>query len=107
MEEIVITPEWLAEHKCTKMTVKGKMGDYMPIAELAKFVKRSITGIRYLIEVGNRYNKLKATRVGAHYFVLVQDIFEFEVVKPGGSSTIKYRWDINGDLYFSPTNSRG
>ena len=101
-----ITSEWLAEHKCSRMMVKGQMGDYMPLAEVAKFTGRSITGIRYLIEVGNKYNKLKAVRVGSHYFVKVEDLFEFDVVKPGGSSTIKYRWDLNGDLYFSPSNER-
>lgn len=102
-----MTEEWLAEHKCTKMTVGGKIGNYIPISEVAKLVNRSVSGVRYLIEVGNKYNKLKATRVGSHYLVLVDDLFAFEVVKPGGSSTIKYRWDENGNLYFSPTNSRG
>lgn len=58
---------------------------HIHIKDCARFLKKTVSGVRYLIEVGNSLNKLNARRLGREYFIPVPDLFTFKVLPPGNN----------------------
>ena len=73
---------------------------YVSVPDASQFWNKSITQVRHLIEHGNSMRKLQATRIGKHYMIPEEELYEFPFVKQGrGCRTgVVYRYNKEGEL---------
>lgn len=70
---------------------------YTSVPDASRFTGKSITHLRYLIEHGNSLRKMKAVRLGAHYFIPEEEIYSFPFVKQGQRKYV-YNYNKEGEL---------
>ena len=81
---------------------------YATVAAAAKFMGRTSTTIRRLIEYGNSVRKLRAEKIDGHYMIPEEEIYNFPIVKQGHRTNCIYKVDKEGELVLcTPAESAG
>lgn len=71
---------------------------YATIAAAAKFMGRSVTAIRRLIECGNSVRKMRAEKIDGHYMIPEDEIYDFPIVRQGRRTNCVYKFNKEGEL---------
>lgn len=81
--------------------------EYIDIHEYAHMTHRTVAAVRASIEQGNRVRKMRAIRVGSHYYVLKDEYYVFPYINKGKGIDRVYHFGSDGELHLCERCTNG